>query len=566
MSAMHSSAQTLQDGSRSTSLPASGTSFDAVLIGAGHNALVTAGYLARAGLKVAVAEARPAVGGACVTEEFWPGFRNSSCSYLVGLLAPEVIRDLELTRHGLRIMECDGGVMSALPDGEALEMTSDADATWRSIARFSESDAREYKRLSAELDIISDTVRRLARVVPPEIEAGLSGLPALLRTGRAMRGLPRHLRPVMSELMLNSLAGFLETRFESEAFKGLYGVKGLVGNMVSTRMSGSAYVLLHHVFGEVNGKRGKWGQPVGGMGAITQAMRSYVESKGGTVLTGAPVREVIVSKGRATGVVLADGRRFDARAVISGVTPKILFEKLLDPGVVPVETARRIRGWRCRSGTFRMNVAISELPDYIARPGTTAQRHHTGTVYVAPSLDYLDRAYEDALHRGYARQPIVSVVIPTVRDPSLAPEGKHIASLFCQHFNNELPDGQSWENLREAAAETVIDTVTQVAPNFRNSVIGYKALSPFDLEQEYGLTGGDIFHGEMHLDQLFSMRPGPGLAGHRTPIAGLYQCASGTHPGGGVTGLPGMNAARVILRDFRFRRVGKTSRRTERTT
>ena len=529
--------------------------FDAVLIGGGHNALVTAGYLARAGLKVAVAEARHVVGGACVTEEFWPGFRNSSCSYLVGLLAPEVIRDLDLPRHGLRILERDGGVMSALPGGEALELTADAQATRRSIEQFSRADAGEYERLSADLDVVSDTVRRLVRVIPPEIDAGLSGIPAALRTARALRSLPRRLRPLLNELMLNSLGGFLDARFESDAFKGLYGVKGLVGNMVSTRSSGSAYVLLHHVFGEVNGKRGKWGQPLGGMGAITQAMRNHLESRGGAVLTGRAVREVLVEKGRAKGVVLSDGARLDARLVISGVTPKLLFERLLDPNWVPDEVARRIRGWRCRSGTFRMNVAISELPDFVARPGTQLQRHHNGTVYVAPSLDYLDAAHDDARHRGYARKPIVSVMIPTVLDDTLAPEGTHIASLFCQHFNNELPGDESWDTLRDTAAERVIDTVTEVAPNFRRSVIGYKALSPLDLEREYGLTGGDIFHGEMHLDQLFSMRPGPGMAGHRTPVKGLYQCASGTHPGGGVTGLPGMNAARVILNDLRWRRV-----------
>lgn len=531
------------------------TAYDAVLIGGGHNALVTAGYLARAGLKVAVAEARHIVGGACVTEEFWPGFRNSSCSYLVGLLAPEVIRDLDLQNHGLRILERDGGVMAPAPDGRALELTPDKPATHRSIAQFSQADAGEYERLSADLDVVSDTVRRLVRVVPPEIEAGFSGLPATLRTARALKGLPRHLRPLLSELMLNSLGGFLDSRFESEAFKGLFGVKGLVGNMVSTRMSGSAYVLLHHVFGEVNGRRGKWGQPVGGMGAITQALRGYVESRGGVVLTGSPVQEVLVTKGRARGVVLSDGTRLDARLVVSGVTPKILFQRLLDPHWIPDDVARRIRGWRCRSGTFRMNVAISELPDFTARPGTDLQPHHAGTVYIAPSLDYLDAAYDDARHRGYARNPIVSVMIPTALDDSLAPKGTHIASLFCQHFNNDLPDGASWDDLREDAAERVIDTITEAAPNFRRSIIGYKALSPQDLERDYGLTGGDIFHGEMHLDQLFSMRPGPGMAGHRTPVKGLYQCASGTHPGGGVTGLPGMNAARVILNDLRWRRV-----------
>jgi phytoene dehydrogenase-like protein len=525
--------------------------YDAIIIGAGHNGLVCAGYLARAGMKVAVVERRAIVGGACVTEEFFPGFRNSSCSYLVGLLAPEVIRDLELARHGLEILERAGGTFSPLPDGSYFELLADK-ASVR--AQLSKADAAAYDELSALLDRAALVMRAIARERPPNMTGGWGELLQSVRAGRHLRHLTKQDRGDFAALMLQSLGDFLDERFENEAFKGVYGFKGLVGNMVNPYATGSAYVLLHHVFGEVNGKRGKWGQPRGGMGAITQALQASLEAKGGTVLTGSGVQEVMVEKGRVRGVALENGTMLHAGRIVSGVHPQLLFLNMLDPALFEPKFMRKIKAWRSRSGTFRMNVALSELPDFTARPGRELQLHHLGTVTIAPSLQYLERAHDDARAFGWSRKPVISMCLPTTIDPALAPGGRHIAGLFCQHFAPTLPDGASWHSHREEAAKQVIDTISEYAPNFGSSVLGYKALTPLDLEQEYGLVGGDIFHGEMHLDQLFSLRPTAETSDYTTPVRGLFQCGSGTHPGGGVTGLPGWNAARAILRHQRFRR------------
>jgi len=518
---------------------------DAVIVGAGHNGLVCAGYLARAGLKVAVVERRGIAGGACVTEEFHPGFRNSSCSYLVGLLAPEVIRDLDLHRHGLEILERQGGTFSPAPDGTSIELLADKEAM---KAQLSARDGAAYEEMSGLLDRAAVVMRAIAREQAPRIAGGWG---ALLQAGRSawhLRNLPPSDRADFAGLMLKSLGDFLDERFESTAFKGVYGTKGLVGNMASPYATGSAYVLLHHVFGEVNGKRGKWGQPKGGMGGITQALQRSLEARGGKVYLGRGVREVIVEKGQAGGVVLEDGFTIRSRVVASSVNPRLLFLRMLDPSLIDAGLRRRLEAWRCRSGTFRMNVALTELPDFTARPGREVQRHHHGTVMIAPSLEYLERAHDDARHLGWSREPVISMCIPTTTEPGLAPEGCHIAGLFCQHFNPVLPGGRSWHDHRDEVARLIIDTIGKYAPNFPGSVLGYKALSPLDLEEEYGLVGGDIFHGEMHLDQLFSLRPAPEAADYTTPVAGLFQCGSGTHPGGGVTGLPGWNAARAILK------------------
>lgn len=524
------------------------SSFDAVIVGGGHNGLTCAGYLARAGLRVAVVERRSIVGGACVTEEFHPGFRNSSCSYLVGLLAPEVIADLELHRHGLEILEREGGTLSVLPDGRSIELLGDKAAVMQQLAAESPSDARAYAELSALLDVSATVMRAIARERPPEMTGGWGELLQTGRVGWHLRHLGREQRAGFADLMLKSLADFLNERFDNEAFKGIYGFKGLVGNMVSPSALGSAYVLLHHVFGEVNGKRGKWGQPRGGMGGITQAMQKSLEARGGVVHLGRGVREVIVEKGRAAGVALDDGTVLRAPIIASSVNPRLLFLKMLDSSLLDSAFLRRLRNWRCRSGTFRMNVALSELPDFIARPGREMQRHHAGTIAIAPSLGYLETAYDEARHRGWSRKPVVSMCIPTAVEPELAPKGQHIAGLFCQHFSPDLPDGASWDDHRDEVAKLVIDTIGDYAPNFPASVLGYSALTPLDLETEYGLVGGDIFHGEMHLDQLFSLRPAAGHAAYGSPVKGLFQCGSGTHPGGGVTGLPGRNAAREILK------------------
>ena len=368
---------------------------------------------------------------------------------------------------------------------------------------------------------------------------------------KALRGLDLRGRRDLLDLFTKSAGELLDAWFEDQALKAVLGWDSVVGNFASPWTPGSAYVLLHHVFGEVNGKSGVWGHAIGGMGAISDAIAAEARARGAVLRTGAAVQRVLVEGGRAVGVALADGEELRARRIVANVNPKLLYTRLMDPGVLPDETAERIGRYRCGSGTFRMNVALSELPDFTAAPGTTLQPHHQSGILVGHSLDYFERAYFDAKSRehnpGWAREPIVELVISSTLDDTLAPPGQHVASLFCQQVHPEL----DWDTHRDTVAQLMLDTVDRVAPNFRRSVLGYRALSPLDLEREYGLIGGDIFHGALGLDQLFSARPLLGQGNYRGAVPGLYLCGAGTHPGGGVTGVPGMNAAREILRDAR---------------
>ena len=526
---------------------------DVVIVGAGHNGLVCAAYLAAAGLSVTVLERRGVVGGAAVTEEFHPGFRNSVASYTVSLLQRRVIDDLDLHGHGLRIVERPLANFLPLPDGRYLKAGDGRTAA--EAAKFSARDAAALPAYAARLDAIADVLRVLVLETPPNLPDGgwLAAIPEMLKSAR----LARRLAPLgldgqreLLDLFTLSAAEYLDRWFEGEALRALFGFDGIVGNYASPYTPGSAYVLLHHVFGEVNGRKGAWGHAIGGMGAITQAMARACAARGVEIRTGTAVREVLVEAGRSAGVVTDAGERLEARCVVSNLNPKLLFQRLLDPAVLPPAFLARIGHWRCGSGTFRMNVALSELPDFTALPGTVAAEHHGAGIILAPSLDYMDRAFLDARAHGWSRRPIVEMLIPSVLDDSLAPPGRHVASLFCQQFAPELPDGTSWDDHREAVADLVIDTVNDWAPNFRASVLGRQVLSPLDLEREFGLVGGDIFHGALSLNQLFSARPMLGHADYRTPVAGLYQCGAGTHPGGGVTGAPGHNAARVVARDL----------------
>ncbi len=529
---------------------------DVVIIGAGHNGLTCAAYLAAAGLKVTVLERRGIVGGAAVTEEFHPGFRNSVASYTVSLLQPKVIADLGLHEHGLRIVERPLSNFLPLPDGRYLKLGEGRSAA--EFAKFSRRDADRLPAYGANLDAIAAVLRGLVLETPPNVVEGgwLAALPELWKSAR----LAKQLRPLgldgqreLLDLFTLSAAEYLERWFESEAVKAVFGFDGIVGHYASPYTPGSAYVLLHHVFGEVNGKSGAWGHAIGGMGAITQAMARACGARGVEIRTDCGVREVVVERGRASAVVTETGERVSARCVVSNLNPRLLFQRLLDPAVLPAEFLARIEHWRCGSGTFRMNVALSELPDFSVLPGKTAAEHHGAGIILAPSLDYMDRAYLDARADGWSRQPIVEMLIPSTLDDTLAPPGAHVASLFCQQFAPELPDGSSWDTQRELAADRIIDTVNTWAPNFKAAVLGRQILSPLDLERSFGLVGGDIFHGKLSLNQLFSARPMLGYADYRTPIRGLYQCGAGTHPGGGVTGAPGHNAAREILRDRRRR-------------
>jgi phytoene dehydrogenase-like protein len=525
---------------------------DAIIIGGGHNGLVCATYLAKAGLKVTVLEKREVVGGAAVTEEFHPGFRNSVAAYTVSLLQPKVIRDLDLHAHGLRIVQRKLGNFLPLPDGQYLRVG--AGITQAEVAKFSRRDAERLPEYEQRLDAIADVLRALALEPPPNITDGgwWKALPELLRAGKLgkrLHQLDTTLRQELLDLFTISAAEYLDRWFESEPIKAVFGFDGVVGNYASPYTPGSAYVLLHHVFGEVNGVKGAWGHAIGGMGAITQAMAKAATAAGVDIRTGCGVREVIVEDGRAVGVVTESSDLLHARAVVANVNPKLLYERLIAPAIVPAPTRERMANWRCGSGTFRMNVALSELPSFTALPGQGD--HLTAGIIMAPSIDYMDRAYRDAVANGWSREPIVEMLIPSTLDDSLAPAGQHVASLFCQHVAPVLSDGRSWDDHREEVADLMIATVDRFAPGFAASVLGRQIKSPLDLERDFGLIGGDIFHGALSLNQLFSARPMLGQADYRGALPGLYLCGAGTHPGGGVTGAPGHNAARVIVADVK---------------
>jgi phytoene dehydrogenase-like protein len=531
-------------------------SYDVVIIGGGHNGLTCAAYLGMAGLKVKVLERRSIVGGAAVTEEFCPGFRNSIAAYTVSLLNPKIISDLRLHDHGLRLVE--RRAQNFLPTQDGRYLLAAEGRTERSIASFSRPDAERYGAFNRELDASADLLRDLVLRAPPNLTRGvtLRSIGEVLKAGRFGNRLRRlsteNLRTLL-DLFTKSAADYLNGWFEGDLVKAWFGFDAIVGNYASPNTPGTAYVLLHHAFGEVNGKKRAWGHAIGGMGAITQAMARAAASHGVEIETDAAVREVVVEKGRTGGVVLEDGRTIRSDVVAANVNPKLLYTAMIAEDALDPAFLRRMRGWRCGSGTFRINVALAELPSFTALPGHAPGDHHTAGIILAPSLAYMDRAYCDARRLGWSREPIIEMVIPSTLDDTLAPRGAHVASLFCQHVAPELPDGSSWHDHRERVADLMIETVERYAPGFKASVIGRQALSPLDLEQVFGLTGGDIFHGALSLDQLFWARPALGYADYRGPLKGLYHCGSGAHPGGGVTGAPGHNAARAIVADRRWR-------------
>ncbi len=528
---------------------------DVIVIGGGHNGLTCAAYLAAAGLKTTVLERRDVVGGAAVTEEFHPGFRNSVASYTVSLLNPKVIRDLELHRHGLRVVERK--MANFLPlDGDHFFVGDGR--TQAETARFSRKDAERLPAYWDRLDAIADVLRELVIQAPPNLVEGSlrEAIPELIKSaalGRKLSKLDLTAKRDLLALFAQSAGDWLDGWFESDPIKAAYGFDGVVGNYASPYTPGSAYVLLHHVFGEVNGKKGAWGHAIGGMGAITGAMAACCRERGVDIRTGVSVAEVLTEKGRATGVVTAAGETLKARAVVSNLHPQLLFQRLVDPAVQPKDFVERIARYRSGSATFRMNVALSELPRFTVAPD--AGDHMTGGIIIAPSMAYMERAYDDCRAHGWSREPIVEMLIPSTLDDSLAPAGQHVASLFCQHVAPTLSGGRSWDDHRDEVADLMIATVDKHAPGFARSVLGRQILSPLDLERTFGLVNGDIMHGRLSLDQLFSARPVLGAGDYRTPVRGLYQCGSGAHPGGGVTGAPGHNAAHEILKDARRRRI-----------
>ncbi|MBA3678399.1 MAG: NAD(P)/FAD-dependent oxidoreductase [Sphingosinicella sp.] len=522
---------------------------DAIIIGAGHNGLVCAYYLASKGMKVTMIERRPVVGGAAVTEEFYPGFRNSTASYTVSLLNPQIIKDMRLYDHGLKVVLRK--IDNFLPTRTSNYLLSGNNGlTRREIARHSPKDAEGYDAYSAALVSVVEILQQWILRAPPNAGGGIADVLSMLRLSNSVRGLSAEEQRHLFDFFTKSASDVLNRYFSTDIVKALFGFDAIVGNYASPETPGSAYVLLHHLFGEAAGVPGAWGHAVGGMGAITQAMAKAAQAKGVEVILDTPVDEIIVENGKASGIV-AGGRTYRAGQIIANVHPKILFDRLIPDGAVAPEISRRMSHWASESATFRMNVALSELPDFTSFPGEGD--HLTAGIIMAPSLDYMDRAFIDAKKDGWSLEPIIEMLIPSTLDDSLAPAGQHVASLFCQHFPYEIPGG--WDARREEVADHIIATVDSYAPGFKASVLGRLALAPLDLEARFGLIGGDIFHGKMGLDQLFSARPMLGHADYRMPIPGLYLCGAGAHPGGGVTGAPGHNAARAVIADRRkFRR------------
>ena len=522
--------------------------YDAVIVGGGHNGLVCAFYLARAGLKVRVLERRGVIGGACVTEEFHPGFRNSTASYTVSLLRPKVIKDMRLHERGWKIIERT--ISNFFPNENGyLKLGGGEDRTRAEFARYSQHDADVFPKYEEALERVADVLRDLSLKTPPNAGGGLKALLAAASQGRKLAGMPIEAQRDVMDLFVKSARSFLDSWYENEYIKAAFGFDAVVGNYASPDTPGSAYVLLHHVFGEINGKKGMWGHSVGGMGAITQHMAEACIEAGVEISLDAPVAKVLVDGGKVAGVVLESGEEIAAAIVASNAGPALLFRQLVDRADMPAEFARRMDHFKAGSGTFRMNVALSELPDFTVLPGKEKAEHHTCGIIISPTLDYMDKAFTDAKAFGWSKKPIVEMKLPTSVDDSLAPPGMHIASLFCQQFAPELPGGRSWDDEREAAADLIVETVNDHAPNFKASIIARQIHSPLDLERKFGLIGGDIMHGHMSLDQLWAARPVLGHGDYRAPIKGLYMCGAGTHPGGGVTGAPGHNAAHEILKD-----------------
>lgn len=522
------------------------------VIGAGHNGLVAAAYLARAGFPTLVLERRELVGGACVTEELWPGFRVSRAAYVAGLLRPALIRELGLARHGLRLLPRRPSSYTPLPGGGGLLLGPDLEASQRQIRRFSSRDAERYPAYERQLDGLARAFEPLLDAVPPD-PARLRPRDLALLARLVGRMLPwRRELPSMLALLLGPARRALEAWFESEPLRGTLATDAVIGAWASPSSPGTGYVLFHHVMGETHGARGVWAYVEGGMGGLAEALAASARSAGAEIRCGVAVERVEVEHGRARGVRLSDGTSLPADVVLSNADPRRTFLQLVPEDALPPEFLAGVRSLDFRSPVLKINAALAALPRF-AGGGDPPTPEHVGTIHVgALDLDALDRSFDAARRGGLPARPMIELTIPSVLDGSLAPAGQHVASLFVQHVPYEPAEG-SWDRLREPFADRVFALVDEVAPGFSSRVLHREVLAPPDLESVFGLSGGNIFHGAMTPDRLFFLRPLPGWARYRTPIPGLYLCGAGTHPGGGVMGACGRNAARVALRDLRGR-------------
>ncbi len=522
-------------------------SFDAIIVGAGHNGLVTACYLAKAGYSVLMLERRPLVGGACVTEEVFPGYKVSTAAYVNSLFRKEIIRDLKLDSYGFKVLERSPSSFSPFPDGRSLLLGPDADLTHREIAKFSPKDAKAYPEYERMLERVAAVVEPTLDKIPPNVvRPGLTDLWQGFQLGRAMQGLGTGMGEAL-EILAGPARPILDRWFESEQLKATLATDAIIGAMASPSMPGTAYVLFHHVMGETNGKRGVWGYVQGGMGGLTQALAKAARDLGVDIRCDADVKRIIVQDDRVRGVVLADGTEHLARIVASNADANITFHKLIDPSLLPRDFAAAIDRISYDSASLKINVALSELPDFKALPGVQAGPQHRGTIHICPDQDYIEHAFDDAKYGIPSKNPILECTIPSVVDPSVAPPGRHLMSMFIQYAPYKLK-GATWDDLRESFADRCFDLLNEYAPNFKKSVLARQVLTPLDLERTFNLTGGNIFQGAMPLHQLFAFRPVPGFADYRTPIRGLYLCGAAAHPGGGVMGASGANAARSILK------------------
>jgi phytoene dehydrogenase-like protein len=518
--------------------------YDAIVIGGGHNGLTAAAYLARAGRKVLVLERRHVVGGAAVTEEVFKGFRFSVCSYVVSLLRPEIIRELDLPRHGLEILPLDG-TFTPMPDGNYLWRVNDHARTRREIARHSRLDAEAYDEYARAMVEMGRFVKPLLGMMPPDpISLDPRGLRQLFDLLQRFRRLARQDQYNQVQLMTMSAADFLDQWFETDVLKATMAASGIIGTFLGVRSPGTAYVLLHHYMGEIDGAFRAWGLARGGTGAISNALAAAAREAGADIRTGAEVARILVRGGTAEGVVLQNGDEYRARVVASSVDPRLTFLRLLDPRQLPGEFVEDIRRYKFRGSSAKVNLALDALPDFSCLPGPGP--HLRGAISISPSVDYMERAYDDAKYGRFSRRPYIDIVIPSLSDPSVAPPGKHVMSCFVQYAPYHLREG-TWDDQREALGDTVIDTLAEYAPNLREIVLHRQVVTPLDLEREWGLSEGNIFQGELTPEQLFFLRPVPGWARYTTPIRNLYLCGSATHPGGGIMGAPGRNAARRIL-------------------
>jgi len=522
--------------------------YDVIVIGGGHNGLVNAAYLAKAGKKVLVLERRHVLGGAAVTEEIIPGFLFSECSYVVSLLRPEIIRELDLPRHGLEILPLDG-TFSPMPDGNHLWRMNDHAKSIREIRRHSRVDAEAYDEFSKMMTPMCRFVKPMLSMIPPDpTTLNPRDLKQLHFMMQRFRDLSSDERYTLIQLMTMSSADFLDQWFETDVLKATMSASGIIGTFLGIRSPGTAYVLLHHYMGEIDGAFRSWGFSRGGTGAISNAIAAAAREAGVEIRTKAPVGKIVVKNGRAAGVVLQSGEEISANVISSSVDPHLTFEKFLEPSELPSDFLEGVRRYKFRGSSGKVNIALDALPEFKSIPGEGA--HLRGAISISPSMEYMERAYDDAKYGHYSRRPYIDMVIPSLTDPSVAPPGKHVLSCFVQYAPYKLAEG-TWDDQREAFGDNVIDTISEYAPNIKQIIVGRQVLTPLDLEREFGLTEGNIFQGELSLEQLFFLRPVAGWAYYRTPVDNLYMCGSATHPGGGIMGANGRIASQVILKQWK---------------